>query len=124
MTLKAPKLEGTTLTFDVAVLEGSLTARAVRQHFSSMRFGGASGPRGGGFHGGYAHVGYGATRMSGYAAAPTGMLLSIMELGMVLALSRGRSCRGCCRRCYRRRRGRPYTLYPPYCGYYPYPPCY
>ena len=57
VTLKTPKLEGTTLTFDVAVLEGSLTgatgpAALFIDHFAGG-FGG--GFHGGGFHGGYAH---------------------------------------------------------------------
>ncbi len=65
VTLKAPKLEGTTLTFDVAILEGNLDGAAgpaalFIDHFAGgfgggVGFGGGFG--GGGFHGGYAHVG-------------------------------------------------------------------
>jgi hypothetical protein len=56
VTLKTPKLDGTTLTFDVAVLEGNLTgatgpAALFIDHFGGS-FGGGGGFGGGGFHGG------------------------------------------------------------------------
>jgi hypothetical protein len=60
VTLKTPKLEGGTLTFDVAVLEGSLNgasgpAAVFIDHFSGGFHGG--GFHGGGFHGGGFHGG-------------------------------------------------------------------
>ncbi|SCW89673.1 hypothetical protein SAMN02927900_06312 [Rhizobium mongolense subsp. loessense] len=50
VTLKSPKLEGNTLTFDIAVLEGSLSAAAGPAAVFIDHFGGSFG--GGGFRGG------------------------------------------------------------------------
>jgi hypothetical protein len=50
VTLKSPKLDGTTLTFDIAVLEGSLSGAAGPAAVFIDHFGGSFG--GGGFHGG------------------------------------------------------------------------
>jgi hypothetical protein len=50
VTLKSPKLDGTTLTFDIAVLEGSLSGAAGPAALFIDHFGGSFG--GGGFHGG------------------------------------------------------------------------
>ncbi len=65
VTLKSPKLEGSTLTFDIAVLEGSLggaagPAAVFIDHFAGGVGGGgfrAGGLGGGAVHGGYARVG-------------------------------------------------------------------
>jgi hypothetical protein len=50
VTLKTPKLDGSTLTFDVAVLEGSLSGASGPAALFIDHFGGSFG--GGGFHGG------------------------------------------------------------------------
>jgi hypothetical protein len=120
VVLKSPKLEGTTLTFDVAVLEGSL--------------GGASGPASvfidafafrGPYGGGFAHVGgFGgapAWRGGAYWHAPVyhgawyahpaygaGALAAGVAVGAAVGAAAAR----------------PYYEPPPPCGYYPYPPCY
>src|SRR5919107_1302246 len=49
VTLKAPKLEGGNLTFDVAVLEGNLTGASGPAALFIDHFGGFGGFRGGGF---------------------------------------------------------------------------
>ena len=114
LVLKTPKLEGTTLTFDVSVLEGSLEtggpvavfvdAFAVRGPYGggfahAGGWGGATAFRGGGYwhapvyHGAwYGHPGYGVGAFAAGAA-----------VGAAVA--------------------HPYYA-PPACGYYPYPPCY
>jgi hypothetical protein len=102
VVLSKPKLDASTLTFDVTVLEGELTkASGPASLFIDMfvaRAGvgrvGAVGVRGVGFNGGwYAHP---AARYG--AAVATGAVIGA-------AAASG-----------------PY--YPPACGYYPYPPCY
>lgn len=53
VTLKTPKLDGTTLTFDIAVLEGSLSGATGPAAVFIDHFGGSFGGGGfGGFHGG------------------------------------------------------------------------
>jgi len=52
VTLKTPKLDGTTLTFDITVLEGSLTGASGPAALFIDHFGGGGGFGGGGFHGG------------------------------------------------------------------------
>ncbi|MBB4170056.1 MULTISPECIES: hypothetical protein [unclassified Rhizobium] len=53
VTLKTPKLDGTTLTFDIAVLEGSLSGATGPAALFIDHFGGSFGGGGfGGFHGG------------------------------------------------------------------------
>ncbi len=114
--LRSPKLDGTTLTFDVTVLEGSLAgasgpaavfidAFAVRGPYGggvahAGGWGGATAYRGGAYwhapvyHGAwYAHPAYGA------GAVAAGAALGAAAVGA---------------RAY----------YPPACGVYPYPPCY
>ncbi|MGO4112256.1 hypothetical protein ACC786_11455 [Rhizobium ruizarguesonis] len=106
VVLKAPKLEGANLTFDVAVLEGDLAGAdgpaslfidwfAARGPYGGVAVGGA-GFRAPVWRGGwYAHPGayYGAGVVAGAA------------IGAAVAEDR-----------------RYYP--PPACGYYPYPPCY
>ncbi|PKA44633.1 hypothetical protein CWR43_01860 [Rhizobium sullae] len=106
VVLKMPKLEGTNLTFDVAVLEGDLAGAdgpaslfidwfAARGPYGGVAVGGA-GFRAPVWRGGwYAHPGayYGAGVVAGAA------------IGAAVAEDR-----------------RYYP--PPACGYYPYPPCY
>lgn len=99
VTLKAPKLEGDNLTFDVSVLEGDLAnaagAAALFIDWFAARGGGGRVVVGGGpaWHGAwYGHPGaaFAAGAAIGAAAAATA----------------------------------PYYYGPPHCGYYPYPPCY
>ena len=125
VTLKSPKLSGTTLTFDVAVLEGSLAgasgaAALFIDHFA-RGFGGFHGGMGGfagggfhggyaGFHGGYAHVGgYGG---GAYWHAPVdhGAWYAGAAAGAAVGAAVGAAAT--------------YPYYSPQCGYYPYPPCY
>lgn len=119
VTLKTPKLEGTTLTFDVAVLEGSLAGASGPAALFIDAFA-VRGPGGGGF----AHVGgYGGAWRGGaygyhggaYWHAPvyhgawyTG---AAVAAGAVAGAAIGAAAAA------------PYYA-PPACGYYPYPPCY
>jgi hypothetical protein len=127
VTLKTAKLEGDKLTFDVDVLEGELTggdgpaALFIDRfgfggfHAGGFHAGGFGGFRAGGFHaGGFDRVGYGRVGAVGYhpyvargawyrgapyAAAAVG--------GAALGAAAATAASGY-----------------PYCGYYPYPPCY
>jgi hypothetical protein len=109
VVLTKPKLDGTTLTFDVTVLEGELTkangpASLFIDMFVAARGGfgrvgavgvGAVGYRGASFNGGwYAHP------AAGYGAA--------VAAGAVIGAAAADG----------------YGYRPPACGYYPYPPCY
>ncbi len=107
--LKAPKLEGGTLTFEVAVLEGDLAGAdgpaslfidwfAARGGYGHVGVVGGVGYHDPVWHGGwYAHPGayYGAGLATGAA------------IGAAAASAY-----------------HPYYPPPPACGYYPYPPCY
>ncbi|HSI11627.1 MAG TPA: hypothetical protein VK961_06265 [Chthoniobacter sp.] len=116
VTLKSPKLEGNTLTFDVAVLEGSLNNASgpAALFIDAFAF---RGPGGGGF----AHVGgYGGVYRGGaYWHAPVyhgawygaGAVAGAAVAGAAVGAAVGAAAAA------------PYA-YPPYCGYYPYPPCY
>jgi hypothetical protein len=129
--LTKPVLDGTTLTFEVTVLEGSLSGSGPAAVFIDDFRGGG----GGGFHAGagsftgprggtvdYAHAGgYGGGAISNnywhapnyhgawYGGAPVaGAALAGAAFGAAVAGG-----------------GYGYgSAYPPYCGYYPYPPCY
>lgn len=107
VVLKAPKLDGTTLSFDVAVLEGSaLDGGPVALFIDAFA---VRGPYGGGF----AHVGgYGGGYWRApvyhgawyaHPAYPVGALAAGAAIGATAAY--------------------PYAR-PLACGYYPYPPCY
>jgi hypothetical protein len=109
MVLKAPKLDGTTLTFDVTVLEGNLAAGgpvAVFIDAFAVR---------GGFGGGFAHVGGigGATFYHApvYHGAWYAHPAPYYGAGVAAGVALGAAA------------ARPYYP-PPACGYYPYPPCY
>ena len=117
VTLKTPKLEGDTLTFDVAVLEGSLNNASGPAALFIDAFA-VRGPYGGGF----AHVGgYGGYGYHGgaYWHAPVyhgawygaGAVAGAAVAGAAVGAAVGAAAAA------------PYA-YPPYCGYYPYPPCY
>lgn len=135
VTLKSPKLEGTTLTFDIAVLEGSLSgatgpAAVFIDHFGGgfggggfrgVDFGGG-GFRGGdlgagGFHASSARVNdVNVTHVGGnYWHAPVynGAWYrgGAVAAGVVTGAAVGAAA------------DNPY-YYPSQCGYYPYPPCY
>lgn len=145
VTLKTPKLDGTTLTFDVAVLEGSLSGAAgpaavFIDHFSGGGgFGGGSFGGGGGFGGGSfggggyrgndVHIGdTNIARVGGnYWHAPTyhGAWYrgAPVAAGVVAGAAIGAAA------------ARPYDSYynnfnnyryenNRQCGYYPFPPCY
>ncbi|MFK8251055.1 hypothetical protein [Ancylobacter terrae] len=119
VTLKKPKLDGTTLTFEVDVLEGSLNgatgATAVFIDAFAVR-----GPYGGGF----AHVGgYPGMWHGGgvYYHAPVyhgawygaGAVAGAAAVGVAAGAAIGAAA------------ATPYYAPPPpACGYYPYPPCY
>ncbi|CAH2402094.1 hypothetical protein [Mesorhizobium ventifaucium] len=124
VTLKAPKLEGTTLTFDVAILEGDLAGATGPAALFIDHFGGGFGGggfHGGGFQGGYAHVGnatfahVGGYHGGAYWHAPVyhGAWYGggAVAAGVVAGAAIGAAAAA------------PYA-YRPYCGYYPYPPCY
>lgn len=140
VTLKSPKLEGTTLTFDIAVLEGSLSGAAgpaavFIDHFAGGFGGGGFGGGGfrggdfggggfrggdlaaGGFHASSARVNdVNVTHVGGnYWHAPVynGAWYrgGAVAAGVVAGAAVGAAA------------ANPY-YYPPQCGYYPYPPCY
>ena len=137
VTLKSPKLEGNTLTFDIAVLEGNLDGATGPAAVFIDHFGGSFG--GGGFHGGdFAGGGFrGADLGAGgfhenyarvndvninvghvggnywHAPAYNGAWYrgGAVAAGVVAGAAVGAAA------------ANPY-YYPPRCGYYPYPPCY
>jgi hypothetical protein len=118
VTLKKPTLDGTTLSFDVDLLEGSLNGATGTTALFIDAFA-IRGPYGGGF----AHVGgYGGAWRGGgaYWHAPVyrgawygaGAVAGAAAVGAAVGAAAAR----------------PYYGYgyapPPPCGYYPYPPCY
>jgi hypothetical protein len=119
VVLKAPKLEGDNLTFQVSVLEGALSkatgpASLFIDWFAARGYGGRGFVAGGGgWHGGwhgawYAHPGWGGAAAVGAAAGA-----AVVGAAAVNA--------------YYHPYGYPYYApppSPPACGYYPYPPCY
>ncbi|CAH2402067.1 hypothetical protein [Mesorhizobium ventifaucium] len=126
VTLKTPKLEGTTLTFDVAVLEGNLDGATGPAAVFIDNFGG--GFHGGGFHGSYAHVGdatfahvggfhgggYGG---GGYWHAPVYNGAWYGGARVAAGVAAGAAIGAAAAAPY-------YNPYSAACGYYPYPPCY
>jgi hypothetical protein len=116
VTLMSPKLDGSTLTFDVAVLEGSLTGAngPAALFIDAFAF---RGPYGGGF----AHVGgYGGWRGGAYWHAPVyhGAWYGA-GAGLAAGVAVGAAVGAAAAAPYYH----PYYP-PPACGYYPYPPCY
>ncbi len=100
VTLRSPKLEGTTLTFDVSVLEGDLKGGdgaaalfidIIGRPFTPLSF--AGGARRAAFRGAW----YGAAAAGAVAAGAAAAAYAAPY---------------------------PYPYYRPACGYYPYPPCY
>ncbi|WP_109577298.1 hypothetical protein [Aminobacter sp. AP02] len=109
VTLKSPKLEGTTLTFDVAVLEGSLAGASGPAALFIDAFA-IRGPGGGGF----AHVGGYGYRGGAYWHAPVYHGAWYGGAGVAAGVAAGAAIGAAA--------AAPY--YPPPCGYYPAPPCY
>lgn len=133
VVLKKPKLTGTTLTFDVSVLEGSLTPGgpvAVFIDAFAMR-----GPDGGGFAhaGGFDHPGGGYYHPPAYHGAwyghPNNVNVNVNNgwgggwgagaAGAAVGFTAGAIAGSAAAR-----PPAPVYAYPPYCGYYPYPACY
>jgi hypothetical protein len=135
IVLKTPKLDGDRLTFDVDVLEGNLNGAdgPAAVFIDFVRFGGGGFARGGfagggfargGFAAGgfarggvagvgrvgYAHVGY-AGHAAWYRAPAVGIGAAAVG-GAALGAAAVGAAAGA------------YNSYYPYCGYYPYPPCY
>ena len=113
VVLKAPKLDGTTLSFDVSMLEGgSLSGGPVAVFIDAFAL---RGPFGGGF----AHVGgFGGAWRGAYWHAPVYHGARYAHPGYpaaVGALAAGAAIGAAAAYPYER---------PVACGYYPYPPCY
>src|SRR5271169_5225266 len=106
VVLKAPKLEGDNLTFEVSVLEGSLSkatgpASLFIDWFAARGYGGRAFAGGAGFHGG----GYAGGWHGAWYAHPGVGLAAGAAVGSAAAYGA-------------------YNAYNPTCGVYPYPPCY
>jgi len=122
VVLKSPKLDGDKLTFDVTVLEGSLSkadgpASLFIDWFAARGYGGRGFVAGGGWHGGYAGGWHGA-----WYGHPAGWGAGAAAVGVGLgAAAVGAAAAGA----YYHPYAYPYYAPPPAaCGYYPYPPCY
>ena len=137
VVLKAPKLDGDRLTFDVDVLEGDLAGADGPAsifidrfgfggfHAGGFHAGGVGGFHAGGFHaGGFDRVGLGRVGYVGvgrpvYGGAwYRGVGVGAAAVG---GAALGAAAVGAAAGAY------PYGAYPYYggaCGYYPYPPCY
>jgi hypothetical protein len=116
VVLKAPKLEGDTLTFQVSVLEGGLSKATgptslFIDWFAARGYGGR-GFVAGGYHGGWHGAWYG--HPAGIAAGAAAVGLGAAAVGAAAAGA------------YYHPYAYPYYAPPPppACGYYPYPPCY
>lgn len=140
VTLKSPKLEGNTLTFDIALLEGSLTgatgpAAVFIDHFSGGFGGGGFG--GGGFRGGdFAGGGFRGGDMGAGGFRSSSARVNDVNVTHVggnywhAPVYNGAWYRGgavaagvVTGAAVDAAAANPY-YYPPQCGYYPYPPCY
>jgi hypothetical protein len=102
VVLKSPKLEGSTLTFDVTLLEGDLAGANGPASLFIDAFA-VRGPRGGVAVGG---AGYRPAYRAGWYAHPA------YHAGVATGIAIGTAAAST------------YPSYHPYCGYYPYPPCY
>jgi hypothetical protein len=114
VVLKSPKLEGDNLTFEVSVLEGSLSkatgpASLFIDWFAARGYGGRAFVAGG-YHGGWHGAWYGHPAGWGAGAAAVG--LGAAAVGAAAAGA------------YYHPYAYPYAPPPAACGYYPYPPCY
>ncbi|HWJ73504.1 MAG TPA: hypothetical protein VNX29_10100 [Kaistia sp.] len=123
ITLKSPKLDGSTLTFDVVVLEGSLDGAkgpaALFIDWFAAHYGTPGGYHGtvAGGGGAYWHapVYHGAWYGAGAGAAVAAGVATGVAVGAVA---------GAAAAAPRYAYPYPYPPPPPACGYYPYPPCY
>jgi hypothetical protein len=112
VALKTPKLEGERLTFDVDVLEGELAGGDGPAAVFIDRFG-FGGFRGGYARGGFGRVGYGRVGAVGVWHRPYVARGGWYRGAPVAAAAVGAATVGAAAA----------SAYP-YCGYYPYPPCY
>jgi hypothetical protein len=116
VVLKSPKLEGDNLTFEVTVLEGSLSkatgpASLFIDWFAARGYGGRAVVGGRGYGGGWHGAWYG--HPAGIAAGAAAVGLGAAAVGAAAAGA------------YYHPYAYPYYAPPPpACGYYPYPPCY
>lgn len=120
VTLKAPKLDGNTLTFDITLLEGNLAggkgpAAVFIDNFRGGGFGGDFG--GGGFHAGYARVGDASFAHVGgaYWHAPVYHGAWYRGAPVAAGVVAGAAVGAAAANSYYNQ---------PQCGYYPLPPCY
>ncbi len=107
VVLKAPKLEGDKLTFEVSVLEGGLSkatgpASLFIDWFAARGYGGRGFVGGVGYRGGAWH--------GAWYAHPGGAIAAGAAVGAVGAAAAAGAYY--------------HPYYAPTCGYYPYPPCY
>jgi hypothetical protein len=119
VVLKSPKLDGDNLTFQVSVLEGSLSkatgpASLFIDWFAARGYGGRAVVGGGAWRGGYGGAWHGA-----WYAHPAGAYAGAAAVGLGAAAV-GAAAAGA----YYHPYAYPYAPPPPACGYYPYPPCY
>jgi hypothetical protein len=114
VTLKSPKLDGDKLTFDVSVLEGDLSGASGAAALFIDRFAVAVGGGGyhGGWHGGDVVVGHGSAWNGAWYGRPGAAFAAGAAVGAVGAAAAAAPYYG------------PTYGPGPYCGYYPYPPCY
>ena len=103
VTLKAPKLTGDDLTFEVSVLEGGLANATGPASLFIDRFAVAAG----GFHGGAVVVGGRPAWHGAWYARPGAAFATGAAVGAVVGAAAATP-----------------SYYAPPCGYYPYPPCY
>ena len=127
VTLKAPKLEGGNLTFDVVVLEGSLAgssgpAALFIDHFAAF---------GGGFHaggfGGFHAGGFDAARFGGFHGGAWGggnYWHAPVYRGAWYGAGAGAAAGLAAGAALGAAAAAPYYYGYGRCGYYPYPPCY
>ncbi len=106
VVLRAPKLEGDKLTFEVSVLEGDLSKAAgpaalFIDWFAARGVGGRAFVGGGGYHGAAWH--------GAWYGHPAGAFAAGAAVGAVGAAAAGAAAG---------------AYYPPGCGVYPNPPCY
>jgi hypothetical protein len=124
VVLKSPKLDGDNLTFEVSVLEGSLSkatgpASLFIDWFAARGYGGRGFVAGGGaWHGGAAAWHGGAWHGAWYAH-PAGAYAGAAAVGLGAAAVGAAAASA-----YYHPYAYPYAPPPAACGYYPYPPCY
>jgi hypothetical protein len=137
VTLRAPKIDGGNLTFEVSVLEGNLAgssgpAALFIDHFGGFAGGGFRAGGFGGFHaagiGGFRAEGFDAARVGGFrgGAWDAGRYWHApvyhgawygSGAGVAAGVAAGAALGAAAT-------ANPYLGYSAYCGYYPYPPCY